>query len=96
MYICEFCGSTDVLLDAWYDPNAEEVANVFDEGYCVTCDGVATIVELLLPTVVGKTDDECAWCMDKPHTKAYQATDSQNEQVLYLVCDECYDDFKED
>lgn len=46
-----------------------------------------------LPRVVGTNSGSCCWCMDKPYTKVYQATDSQNEQVLYMVCNDCYTEF---
>lgn len=45
--ICNHCGSTEVLADAWasWDIEKQEwvLHNVFDATYCETCDGEVNI-----------------------------------------------------
>lgn len=60
-YVCEHCGSDDVLADAYAEWNDElqtwEVANVFDKGaHCHACDGETRLEEV--PADGPAADDE--------------------------------------
>lgn len=47
--ICETCGSTEVVRDAWAEWDEDDqqwvLQNVFDDAYCETCEGSATIID---------------------------------------------------
>lgn len=47
--VCRHCGSSDVRKDAWaeWDEDKQEwvLADVFDNDYCMNCDGETTIVD---------------------------------------------------
>jgi len=68
MMICEECGSSDVMLDAWAVWDAESDAWVlgqtFDAGHCAHCDGEARIVEIEIehPADVDRYSDYVAAC----------------------------------
>ena len=49
-YICAECGSTNVMLNAWVDPNNDNlflkrVENDFD-GWCKRCEGIVKFAEV--------------------------------------------------
>lgn len=45
--VCKYCGSTDVLKDAWaeWDEEKQEwvLSDVYDDDFCVVCDDETTI-----------------------------------------------------
>ena len=49
-HVCSFCGSENVLVDAWaaWDVAKQtwQLSNVFDAGYCEDCDGEASLKEV--------------------------------------------------
>ena len=51
--ICRKCGSRDVRRDAWAAWNVEkqdwELAEVFDAGFCATCDQEQSLDEVEIP-----------------------------------------------
>ena len=55
-YVCEFCGSDDVLVDAWgcWDIGKQEwvLAETFQETYCLRCDGDCDINEVKISDAV--------------------------------------------
>jgi hypothetical protein len=48
-YTCRWCGSDDVMLDAWakWDQRRQEwtLTETFQEGYCRRCDGETRLIE---------------------------------------------------
>ena len=54
--ICTECGGTDVVRDAWaaWDAGRQEwvLANVFDDGFCRTCERAVTLAERTLQRVI--------------------------------------------
>lgn len=49
-YVCRYCGSDDVLHDAWAVWNVEtqefEVSSVQDNAFCGNCDGETSLNEV--------------------------------------------------
>jgi len=49
-FVCGWCGSTDVSRDAWADWNVEKQAwvlrQVFDDGFCQTCEWLRGLEEV--------------------------------------------------
>jgi DNA-directed RNA polymerase subunit RPC12/RpoP len=43
-FVCAHCGGENVVRDAWYHPNTEEI-QTFDDCYCLDCDESTTIEE---------------------------------------------------
>ena len=69
--VCSYCGSDDVLIDAYAQWNVEkqemEVAQTFDKGhYCNQCDGECSIdeVEIEHLTLLEGVNDEGSLCPD--------------------------------
>ena len=46
-YVCDFCGSEEVLVDAWaqWDKDSQrwELFNTFDAAFCAECDGECSV-----------------------------------------------------
>ena len=49
-FVCSFCGSESVKLDAWavwdIDSQSWRVSETFDAAWCDNCDGEATLKEV--------------------------------------------------
>ena len=45
--ICAYCGSTNVVKDAWAEWDIEnqewQLQDTYDDAYCITCDGETSI-----------------------------------------------------
>lgn len=44
MYVCRYCGSSNIVQDACVDPNTEKILDYYDNFYCNNCEETSKFV----------------------------------------------------
>ena len=54
MLVCKYCGSEEVVYDAWVNVNDYEDVQIFDDVYCKECESSTSLIEedLFVPSTV--------------------------------------------